>query len=739
MGASALAVAQQVLTHSPEATHRPAAPIFGYAEAQGALPGASPSTLQAAASTTSPAPTAPATAPAANGNLASSPAGNAAQNAGGPKVDETALRYFAQQGDQKRLRAEIARLRALYPNWVPPTNFNEPAQVGDPELDRMWKLYAAGKYGDVRSAIAARSAADPNWKPPADLIARLDAAEARQRIANSADAGQWGSVITLASQNPALLTCADVDTLWRVAEAFSRTNRNDRARDAYIYILKSCPNPPERLATMQKALALLPDDMVNGLLQYEHKDANGQGEFEAIRDDLARRRVGKAAEDPSITVSADDVKRVERLARDGQSADDALLAGWYLYRHNQPQDALDFFKLARERNDSPKAAEGYVRSLTALGRAQEAEPVAYEWHDRSDDNRKAYADVITALLTADPPVALNAETLAHMAPFVVQQKDAQGAQALGWYAYNGNQVATAEVWFTTALGWKPDDEPSAYGLALCAQQRRDTAKLDAMIRQWGATSPRIAALAPQATPAPRGRRGASAPSSSAPSSSAAAPSLETAHEVAVERRPARREPVQQASAQATVAPEPQQTGAATPSGGQCGSVSAESGKLSAQAALTQGWCLMQLSRPMEAIAAFDVAMRTGSGQTAQDAAYGKSLAYLRKGLTSEAAVAASAVPLQGNRGTELSVAIITQRALSAYQDGRYNEAIIALQNRAQYAPEQNDLLMVRGWSYYHLGRYRDAQKIFMAVAKTGYSTEALRGLNAIAQTTNRTR
>ncbi|MEW6631005.1 MAG: cellulose synthase, partial [Pseudomonadota bacterium] len=35
-------------------------------------------------------------------------------------VDETALRYFAAKGDTKRLNAEIARLKALYPDWTPP-------------------------------------------------------------------------------------------------------------------------------------------------------------------------------------------------------------------------------------------------------------------------------------------------------------------------------------------------------------------------------------------------------------------------------------------------------------------------------------------------------------------------------------------------------------------------------------------------------------------------------------------
>ena len=85
------------------------------------------------------------------------------------KVDETALRYFAAQGDQRRLEAEIARLRALYPDWTPPDNPLAVQQQGDPQLDAMWKLYAEGKLGELRKAIADRQQAEPNWQVPADL------------------------------------------------------------------------------------------------------------------------------------------------------------------------------------------------------------------------------------------------------------------------------------------------------------------------------------------------------------------------------------------------------------------------------------------------------------------------------------------------------------------------------------------------------------------------------------------
>ena len=100
-------------------------------------------------------------APAPGARDAASPAApvGAGTSARGP-VDEQALRYFAAQGDTRRLETEIARLRALYPDWTPPADLLGPAQV-DVELARMWQLFGEGKISDVRSAIAARQAADP--------------------------------------------------------------------------------------------------------------------------------------------------------------------------------------------------------------------------------------------------------------------------------------------------------------------------------------------------------------------------------------------------------------------------------------------------------------------------------------------------------------------------------------------------------------------------------------------------
>lgn len=148
--------------------------------------------------------------------------------------------------------------------------------------------------------------------------------------------------------------------------------------------------------------------------------------------------------------------------------------------------------------------------------------------------------------------------------------------------------------------------------------------------------------------------------------------------------------------------------------------------LSPGAALQRGWCLMDANRPIEAARAFEVALR-GEGQTKSDAAYGQSLAYMRAGLNDKAAVAATQAPFSQQRSVEVGAALLAARANSAYQNRRYVETLLALDERARIAPELNDLMVLRGYAYLNLARYGDAERVFRAAAATG-NRAARRGL-----------
>ena len=258
-------------------------------------------------------------------------------------VDESALRYFASRGDTARLQAEISRLKALYPDWVPPKDPLAVPQNEDKQLETMWDLYAQSRYAEVRKAIAERQTAEPAWKPPADLIDRLTVAEARARLINASDLKQYDTVVRIGSETPSLLTCSEVDVLWRVAEAFFRTDKAQRATDAYGYILNNCQNAAERLATVQKAAAILPSKSVEDLLAKEKTAPDGTMEFDSIRDDLARRFVAEANADGKIVVPPQYLSRIERLAETGGLASDALLLGWYYLPRGDMEAAEKWF------------------------------------------------------------------------------------------------------------------------------------------------------------------------------------------------------------------------------------------------------------------------------------------------------------------------------------------------------------------------------------------------------------
>ena len=687
--------------------------------------------------------------------MAQSGAATQAPPAGTPdaaqKVDETALRYFARQGDKKRLDAEIARLRALYPDWTPPADPTALPEQRDTQLDAMWKLYSEGKYADVRAAIADRQAADSSWQPPADLLDRLAVAEAREQIVNASNLKQYDTVVRVAAANPSLLTCGDVDVLWRVAEAFAQSDRKDRAKDAYGYVLNNCTKPEERLATLQKAMGQLPRSDLNALLALERKAPDGTGEFASLRDDLARQSVADADADAKLVIPQSDLEAVTRLARQDKKASDALLLGWYYVNRNDAPQAEQWFRAAQAADDSASAAQGLALALIDQNRPAEAEAELYQWRDTSEDTQKVYMAAVANLLAVVPPVPLRPEVLNRIVPEIVKSRNVAAAQQLGWYADGLNQFETASQWFATALGWKPDDEPSAYGLTLMRWKLDNQQGVAELQRRWVNQSPRIAMVG---QPEQVARTGMTASVSAygpdqlvgaTPAQSLAArgtlPQLAQPAAVAPVQQTA---PVQQQQiiTQQQVAPQvnvQQRAQVSQPvSGGTARTVrptgcttTIDPSGLSPQQALGRGWCLMNINRPMEAAEAFAVALK-GTGQTREDAAYGQSLAYLRLGLSDKAAISATATQQNKQRSAELSVALLSAQATGAYDQGRWVETIMALDQRARIAPERIDLMVLRGYAYMKLRRFNDADRVFRAAAATG-NRDALRGISAVKE------
>jgi cellulose synthase operon protein C len=694
-----------------------------------------------------PAPLSPSPADGAEGPVAQAPVApspDSDSDGDAPAVDETALRYFAQQGDTRRLQAEIARLRALYPDWTPPEDPLQVPQRGDERLERMWLLYSEGRYAEVRREISQRQTDEPGWTVPQDLIDRLSVAEARERLVNASDLRQFETVVRLGSENPSLLTCTEIDVLWRVAEGFAETDRASRAADAYRYILTNCDDAEERLATMQKALPLLEREVVEDLLSLERVDDAGLGEFEAIRDEIARQAVAEGDADPTVTVSGDHLQRIANLFEEGALASDALLLGWYYLRRDRMSEAADWFRRARNEEDSASASQGLALTQIAADAFRDAEETIYPWRDASEDAGGVYLAAVANLLAVEPPILLDETILQRMVPEVVDARDVASAQQFGWYSRALNQFDTAASWFETALGWDPDDEPSAYGLALTRQQLGDSAGVIELQRIWAGRSERITRIGdPNAdAPAEEGR----VPSPVANNDRTMAAYSETTRRpsegaTAIARQTT---PAGQREAGPTVALQPVATAqpampsrqsAAQPAASGSTRPASQSGcatyvnpeRLSSEAALTRGWCLMELNRPTEAAGAFEIALRSASEATRRDASYGQSLAYLRAGLIDEAALSATRSRQSIERGAELEAAILAERALGAFEHRQYTQTILILDRRARIAAERTDLLVLRAYAYLNLNRLVEAEQLFEAAASAG-SRDGMRGL-----------
>ena len=646
------------------------------------------------------------------------PESNAQNAPAAPLVDETALRYFAQQGDTRRLNAEIARLRSLYPDWTPPLDPLKAPPVVDSQLDHLWQLFAKGQFAAVREAIAARQSAEPNWIVPQNLVDRLALADLRERLVNAFDAKQYAMVIQIAAANPSLRTCGDVDTLWRIAEAFVRTDSQSRALDAYRYILTNCPNGPERVATMQKAAGLLPPGVLDPLFKLGRAGPEAD-EFRSLREDLARRAVSARSSDPKAEAGEQDIATLEQLTKSNQSPADPMLLGWYFLRRADATAAEHWFQVSYDRQHAAESAQGLSLALVLLKKPAEAEATLARWRDASEDAGKAYIAAATSLLAQQPAPVIAPDVLARIVEMVAKRRDAAAAQQLGWFARSYGQEETAAQWFASALSWKPDDEPSAYGLAVANSALKRSNSLRALARAWGSRSRRVLAVVSpgkasrvqtaglsKVTPRAAGQAGAVNP----PQMALLAPENGSSPSTELDPTAGQNDGSLIAKRRASIP------------GGQC--------RATGVGSLPMAWCLMQLNRPGEAVPAFRAVLSAGTAKERQDAAYGLSLAELNLGLTAEAEVAATAAPQSNARVGDLRLAIVTQRIFNENRIGDYAGALNDLDTRARMAPESMDLMMVRGWCYFHLQRYEEAARIFDVAVASGHD-EALSALNTV--------
>ncbi|WP_128293543.1 hypothetical protein [Afifella aestuarii] len=413
------------------------------------------------------------------------------------KVDESALRYYARNQELDRVEAEIHRLQQLHPGWTPPDDLFTQVTGGSDETE-FWELFAADRLDDLEAAIEERRHSEPGWQPSEDLRSKVAYKRARQRLVNASDLKQWGKVLDIAGGGDIVLSTADVDVMWRVAEADAHNHAEREALALYEKILQDSSNSDERLGTIQKALGLLPVREVETLISLGRTNPDGSNEFDIVEDDLLRARIGAIAAGEDVgTVSRSELVRFEDgVEADKSAMSDAALLGWFYYGQNDWQDAARWFKTSLDRGGDVKSAEGAVLSLSALEKLDEAEAIAAKWEAQSAEVRSLFLGLGAARLSMDPPPDLTRDYVAKLANAIEETQSGDGAQALAWYHYNTKSFDDAQSWFRQAMAWQPQDT-TALGLVLATFHLKQWSELADLLKSFSPDYPSVAAVAPQ--------------------------------------------------------------------------------------------------------------------------------------------------------------------------------------------------------------------------------------------------
>ncbi|TXN41950.1 hypothetical protein FV232_07780 [Methylobacterium sp. WL30] len=408
-------------------------------------------------------------------------------------VDESGLRYYAAQRQNERVQTEIARLRRRYPNWTVPTDLDT-LKPSPPEEAPLWDLFTAGRVNEVRAAIAARQAADPEWRPSDDLARKLNRGTLRSEVKAAEAKGDWDRIRARVDAAPDTLRNLDIDIAWTVAEAYARTGYTAQAVNAYRTILIGQTDTALRLATIQKAMANLPMAQVEPLLAMGHSAADGSSEFQAIRPDVTRARIAAVLhEEPAGKIEPADLAALSDAVRKAADPAELSLLGWYAYHRRQFREALDWFKAAIARGGDARIATGLALSLRELGQEREAEEVAYAWRGPSVTNAALYLDMMGRRLTRPPVAAVDPARLDRFAKLVLMTTSGEGAQALGWYAYNACQFEAAADWFQRASAWKPQ-EAAVLGYALTLSRLKKSREFLEVVNRYDGLFPTVVDL-----------------------------------------------------------------------------------------------------------------------------------------------------------------------------------------------------------------------------------------------------
>ena len=409
------------------------------------------------------------------------------------EVDESALRYYAAQGQTQRVEAEARRLSDLNPGWSMPEDiWSARLPMGDEEP--LWALFAAGDLDRLKRVIAQRQTVEPGWLPSDDLLRKIKLKELREVILGKAATFQWNHICDLATDRLKGGISNDAELSWIVAEAFARCDRKVEAKAILSQVLQGSADANERRTTILKALALLPMRDVDQLLEMGRTTEGGAPEFAELANDLTRGRiVALLRGEREEAIDPPQLRAFEAFAEMGQGSEAPELVAWLAFRENRLDASLKWFQLARARSAGPTSAHGLAQTLWRLGKVREAEDVAFNSRDAVTANTILFIDMLEAQLTKAVVEPLEADRLVRYAKVTLESRSGEGAQALGWYAFKSCQFETALDWFRRASAWLPR-ETTILGQAISLQRLKKQKDFIELINRYDGLFPTVVGL-----------------------------------------------------------------------------------------------------------------------------------------------------------------------------------------------------------------------------------------------------
>ncbi len=658
---------------------------------------------------------------------------------GPSKVELAAIYYYAEQKQEARVQAEFARLKFKYPDFQMPTD------LGKPKVERLderllWTLYDKDDIAGVDQEMARRRTADPSWIASDDFAAKLARKKMRNTIAAGHKTRNWPAVIAAGAKlDPG--TEKEVDLLWNMIDAYAATGNKDALGRYYRAILFRDPANalPKAVivATIQKATRDFAPADIRAVMAQFATDPDiiaglGNVSVDLIRKEVADFNTDDKSREP---LAKDDIDALRTAAsgKDGAVSDFSLL-GWYYLKIKQPADAGAWFRRALEKEQDIEHAKGLYLALVQQDRQGEAYDLALKYQGALAADPVFLMNALAERFAKPDTGKIDAAAVKAFAGAILSTRSSPHAEILGWYAYNSGQYQASRAWFTKAFGWKPG-ATSLKGLALSEGQLNDRDALVALYQRYGTAYPDIWNDVHLNRNGQKRNRIKQNPIDAmqvgaVDADAKAAPDFLT-DDSRPAKRPLRRKKVTSDDSASISTPSNAAKSLQGRNDGAC--LGSPRGRLSPDASLTRGWCLLNLKRPTEARNAFSVALG-GSGRTRSDAAYGLALTLLSAGLTDNAESVVSLYPLTPARDKEIRLSILSQKAQSSFDCGQYQQALNALNARISLTPEPTDMTQMRGWAHFKLGHLAEAKAIFEKLSAYADDPGIRRGLAAVSHT-----